>query len=66
MLSLRDHVRDRARKAKEAVGQWRHRGRRKGRKKRECRQPFTGLNKNQYLETSLELRDKNRDKNACS
>jgi hypothetical protein len=35
---LRDHVR---RKAKEAVGQWRHHGRRNGRKKRECRRPLT-------------------------
>jgi hypothetical protein len=37
LLFSRDHVRDRA---KEAVGQWRHRGRRNRRKKRECRRPF--------------------------
>jgi hypothetical protein len=40
-LPLRDHVRDRARKAKEAAGHWRHCGRYNGRKKRECRRPFT-------------------------
>jgi hypothetical protein len=37
---LHDHVRDRARKAKEEVGQWRHHGQRNGRKKRECRRPL--------------------------
>jgi hypothetical protein len=35
---LGDHVRDRATKAKEAVGQWRRRGQGNGRKKRECRE----------------------------
>jgi hypothetical protein len=40
LLPMRDHVLDRARKAKEAVGQWRHRRRRNGRKKRKCRRPF--------------------------
>jgi hypothetical protein len=33
-------VHDCARKAKEAVGQWHHRGRRNGRKKCDCRRPF--------------------------
>jgi hypothetical protein len=37
LLFSRDHVRE---KAKEAVGQWHHRGRRNGRKKRECRRTF--------------------------
>jgi hypothetical protein len=40
LLPLLDHVRDRARKAKEAVGRRRHRGQRNGRKKREFRRPF--------------------------
>jgi hypothetical protein len=39
---FRDHVRE---KAKEAVGQRRHHGRRNGRKKRECRRPFSSTNK---------------------
>jgi hypothetical protein len=39
---LHDHIRDRARKAKEAVGQWPHHERRNGRKKRECRRPLMG------------------------
>jgi hypothetical protein len=37
------HVRDRVRKAKEAVGRQRHRGRDNGRKKRECRRPLRDL-----------------------
>jgi hypothetical protein len=40
LFPLRDHVRDRARKAKEAVWQWRHQGQRNGRKTRESRRPF--------------------------
>jgi hypothetical protein len=40
LLPLRDQIRDRARKAKEVVGQWRHRGRKNGRKKRKCKRPF--------------------------
>jgi hypothetical protein len=40
LLPFLFHVRDCARKAKEAVGWRRHRGRRNGRKKRECRRPL--------------------------
>jgi hypothetical protein len=40
----RSHTWYRARKAKEAVGQWRHCGRRNSRKKRECRRPFNREN----------------------
>jgi hypothetical protein len=36
----RDHARDRARKAKASVGQWRDHGRDNGREKREWRRPF--------------------------
>jgi hypothetical protein len=39
-LPLLCHVRDRARKAKGAVGRRRHRGRDNGRKKHECRRPL--------------------------
>jgi hypothetical protein len=42
-LPLLFHVRDRARKAKEPVGRRHHRGRRNGRKKRECRRPLNRL-----------------------
>jgi hypothetical protein len=38
-----------ARKAKEAVGQWRHRGRRNGRKKRECRRPLSCIQHEQKV-----------------
>jgi hypothetical protein len=38
LLFSRNHVSDRT---KENVGRWRHHGRRNGRKKRECRRPFT-------------------------
>jgi hypothetical protein len=41
-LPLHDRVRDRARKAKEAVGRRPNCGRDNGRKKRECRRPFKG------------------------
>jgi hypothetical protein len=46
LLFSRDHVRE---KAKEAVGQRRHHGRRNGRKKRECRQPFKGCLYSRFL-----------------